>query len=79
MISHPHGGTADPHANPSLWPDEPHLWQRPFYNFSVWSERKRIERPRYMHRNPLKRGLLLEPEQWQRCSDRSYTITNKDG
>jgi putative transposase len=45
----------------------------------VWSERKRIERPRYMHRNPLKRGLLLEPEQWQRCSDRSYTITNKDG
>jgi hypothetical protein len=25
-----------------------------------------------MHRNPLKRGLLLEPEQWQWSSYRSY-------
>jgi hypothetical protein len=25
-----------------------------------------------MHRNPVKRGLLLEPEQWQWSSHRSY-------
>jgi putative transposase len=25
-----------------------------------------------MHRNPVKRGLLLEPEQWQWSSYRSY-------
>ena len=25
-----------------------------------------------MHRNPVKRGLVLEPEQWQRSSYRSY-------
>jgi hypothetical protein len=30
----------------------------------VFSEKKRVERLRYMHRNPVKRGLVLEPEQW---------------
>ena len=48
------------------------MWQRRFYDFNLWSERKRIEKPRYMHRNPVKRALLLEPEQWQWSSDRSY-------
>src|SRR5437763_4516975 len=31
-------------------------------------ERKRIEKLPYMHRNPVKRRLLLAPEQWQRSS-----------
>ena len=30
------------------------------------------EAARYMHRNPVNRGRLLEPEQWQRSSYRSY-------
>ena len=55
-----------------LWSDEPHVWQRRFYDFNVWSERKRIEKLRYMHRNPVKRGLVLEPEQWEWSSYRSY-------
>jgi putative transposase len=45
-----------------LWTGEETVWQRRFYDFNVWSERKRIEKLRYMHRNPVKRGL--EPEQW---------------
>jgi len=40
------------------------VWQRRFYDFNVWTERKRIERLRYMHRNPVKRGLVSQPEQW---------------
>lgn len=50
---------------PTLWTTtEPaHVWQRRFYDFNVWTERKRIEKLRYMHRNPVKRGLVLEPEQ----------------
>ena len=50
----------------SLWESvcgEGHIWQRRFNDFVVWSEGKRIEKLRYMHRNPMKRGLVLEPEQ----------------
>ena len=56
-----------------LWPgQEEHVWQRRFYDFNVWSAYKRIEKLRYMHRNPVKRGLVLEPEQWEWSSFRSY-------
>jgi putative transposase len=49
-----------------------HIWQRRFYDFVVFSEKKRIEKLRYMHCNPVKRGLVLEPEQWAWSSFRSY-------
>ena len=40
-----------------LWDTTPvSVWQKRFYDFNVWSERKRIEKLRYMHRNPVKRG-----------------------
>ena len=47
----------------ALWdsPPEP-VWQKQFYDFNVWSERKRVEKLRYMHRNPVKRGLVEEPD-----------------
>jgi putative transposase len=44
--------------------DQGHIWQRRFYDFVVFSEKKRIEKLRYMHRNPVKRRLVLEPQQW---------------
>jgi putative transposase len=50
----------------------PPVWQRRCYDCNVWSERKRIEKLRYMRRNPVKRGLLLEPEQWRGSSYRDY-------
>jgi putative transposase len=60
-------------AQGTLWPHEPeHVWQRRFYDFHVWSERKRVEKLRYMHRNPVKDGLVQEPEQWVWSSYRSY-------
>jgi putative transposase len=53
-----------------------HIWQRRFYDFVVFlvafSEKKRVEKLRYMHRNPVKRGLVLEPEQWAWSSFRCY-------
>ena len=49
-----------------------HVWQHRFYDFNVWSERKRVEKVRYIHRNPVKRGLVLEPEQWRWSSFRDY-------
>ena len=59
----------------SLWDaalGEGHIWQRRFYDFVVWSERKRVEKLRYMHRNPVKRGLVLASEQWRWSSYRYY-------
>ncbi len=51
-----------------------HVWQRRFYDFNVWTARKRIEKLRYMHRNPVVRGLVQEPEQWPWSSYRSYAF-----
>jgi len=42
------------------------------YRFHVWSERKRIEKLRYMQRNPVKRGLLERQELWTWSSFRAY-------
>lgn len=49
-----------------------HIWQARFYDFVVFSEHKRIEKLRYMHHNPVKRGLVLEPQQWRWSSYRHY-------
>jgi putative transposase len=61
-----------------LW-DTPsqHVWRPRFYDFNVWTERKRIEKLRYMHRNPVKRGLVLEPKQWAWSSFRWYRYGEK--
>jgi putative transposase len=50
------------------------IWQRRFYDFNVWTEHKRIEKLRYMHRNPVKRGLVIQPEQWAWSSFRNYAF-----
>ena len=49
-----------------------HVWQRRFYDFVVFTENKRVEKLRYMHRNPVQRGLVLEPQQWLWSSFRHY-------
>ena len=33
-----------------------------------------VEKLRYMHRNPVKRGLVLEPGLWEWSSYRSYAL-----
>jgi len=49
-----------------------HVWQRRFYDFVVFTEKKRLEKLRYMHRNPVQRSLVLEPEEWLWSSFRHY-------
>jgi putative transposase len=57
----------------NLLVDEPrHFWQARFYDFNVWTPKKRVEKLRYMHRNPVKRGLVELPEQWRWSSYRFY-------
>jgi len=51
-----------------------HIWQKRFYDFNVWTEHKGIEKLRYMHRNPVKRGLVSSPELWRWSSFRDYFL-----
>jgi len=48
------------------------FWQRRNYDFNVRNELKRVEKLRYMHRNPVKRGLVEKPEDWPWSSFRRY-------
>ena len=49
-----------------------HLWTVRYYDFNVYMENKRLEKIRYIHRNPVVRGLVKEPEDWQWSSYRHY-------
>jgi putative transposase len=64
---------AKPTAQVAFWEVAPEpVWEKRFYDFNVRSERKRIEKQRYIHRNPVKRGLVAEPDQWKWSSFGAY-------
>jgi putative transposase len=48
------------------------FWQARYYDFNVWGERKFVEKLRYIHRNPVTRGLVTRPENWVWSSFRHY-------
>jgi putative transposase len=50
------------------------FWQARFYDFNVWTTKKRVEKLRYMHWNPVKRELVESPEQWRWSSYRFYLL-----
>ena len=54
------------------------FWQRPFYDFNVWSAHRHREKLRYIHRNPVKRGLVETPDQW-RWSSFGLTLLGNSG
>jgi len=53
------------------------FWQSRFYDFNVGSARKHREKLRYMHRNPVTRGLVKSPELWAWSSFRHYWLGEK--
>ena len=46
-------------------PSRTPLWQARFYDFNLWTARKRVEKLRYMHQNPVQRELVRTPEDWR--------------
>ena len=50
-----------------------HFWQERYYDFNAYTAKKRIEKVQYIHRNPVKRGLVANPEEWVWSSFRHYT------
>ena len=50
----------------------PQFWQKRFYDFNVYSAKKRKEKLDYMHRNPVTRKLVKDPKEWIGSSYASY-------
>ena len=50
------------------------VWQRRFYDLNIWSDAKVREKLKYMHGNPVKRGLVRSPEQWRWSSFLDYHL-----
>jgi len=40
------------------------FWQRRYFDFNVYREKKLREKLDYMHANPVKRGLVSHPREW---------------
>ena len=60
------------HLGDETHPTLPSFWQRRFYDFNVWSTKKRHEKLHYMHFNPVQRGLVTDPRLWAWSSYRFY-------
>ncbi len=58
--------------------EERPFWTARYYDFNVFTEAKRVEKLGYIHRNPVKRGLVEQPEEWRWSSCRYYQ-TGKQG
>jgi len=57
---------------PELADTLPQFWQARFYDFNVYSDKKRREKLDYMHRNPVTRKLVRRPQDWPWSSYLSY-------
>ena len=53
-------------------PDQKQFWQRRYYDFNVSSQEKFVEKLRYIHRNPVVRGLVARPEDYRWSSFNHY-------
>src|ERR1700677_4538702 len=49
-----------------------HFWQKRYYDFNVGNEPQFVEKLRYIHNNPVKRGLCTRAEDWEWSSFRQY-------
>ena len=49
-----------------------HFRQRRYCDFNVFTQAKRIEKLKYIHRNPVSRGLVARPEDWPWSSFNRY-------
>ncbi len=48
------------------------FWQKRYYDRNVRDYEEFVEKLRYIHRNPVKRGLVKQPEGWPWSSFRHY-------
>ena len=53
------------------------FWQKRYYDRNLRDEREFREKLRYIHRNPVKRGLVFNPADWNWSSFRHYALRQK--
>ena len=56
----------------SMRSQERPFWQAHYDDFNISSHEKFVEKLRYIHRNPVRRGLSANPEDWKWSSFRHY-------
>jgi putative transposase len=56
----------------SMRSQERPFWQAHYYDFNVSGHEKFVEKLRYIHRNPVRRGLVAKPEDWKWSSFLHY-------
>jgi len=52
------------------------LWQSGFYDFNIYTEKKFWEKLDYIHKNPIKHGLVRDIAQYKYCSIRNYELND---
>ena len=58
---------------PKVGQQEPaQFWQKRYYDRNIGDHEEFVEKLRYVHRNPVKRGLVARPEDWPWSSFRHY-------
>ena len=50
------------------------FWQKRYYDHNVGDNEEFIQELKYIHRNPVKRGLVEKPEDWPWSSYRHYAL-----
>ena len=56
----------------SLKGNRAQFWQTRYYDFNTFTQTKFTEKLRYIHRNPVERGLVSNPEDWPWSSYRHW-------
>ena len=59
--------------------DADHFWQKRHYDFNIRNYPQFVEKLRYIHRNPVKRGLVERAEDWKWSSFRHYATGEECG
>ena len=55
-----------------------HFWQKRYYDYNIRNHHQFVEKLRYIHHNPVMRGLCEQPEDWEWSSCRHYATGMKD-
>ena len=50
--------------------DAEHFWQKRYYDFNIRNDPQFVEKLRYIHQNPVRRGLCKRAEDWEWSSFR---------
>jgi putative transposase len=68
----PHPCAKKPRMNGAPQDSPEPFWQPRYYDFNVFTQVKFVEKLRYIHRNPVTRGLVEKPEDWPWSSFRHW-------